>query len=776
MADRSNLVIDESISDNDVSLDSSSSEQEEEYNVEEILAERPSDDSSPRFLVRWENYPDERYDFNILIAPPPFTVLWIPSHLHADPSTSRCTWEPAESFLDPQSLHDWAKKRATGGALSDDLVNNIDAKINTYLDAQAHRRAQTQIKRRRLAARSSNSSTKPIKTPVPATTSHRRKGKAETSSRASISNIQSPESAQNRTSLVASMESNPSKLGHNHPGSANQTLQAKPPVFHGISLSATKKSGQSARRTGNQRASATGSFRNLRHMNNVRKIARRERSPDVTKLQLRSLADWVESAPEDTNLQLPPLSASSASQGESGGLASIGEHHPPTTTAFAMQPPTRPSNDIVPSKRSTYAFENTTSSTPTSNRDMKARNRVDSSEMQGRKLRTLTNGRFFYFPGEVLVDLKFGKIPIGDVRIAGLPAWVYAPIIRLKSGHKVELEIGPNDVVTLSQWAQLCTGRSNLLHPTGVIIPFQDTAPTVSEMERYLHQHTLAALWYHPTEDFMLVFYSPHSAAWTFLGRKGGLPSDGNMRVLTRNKMPPTAMLAVSDEASAESQVLAVAEGPRRFLTQRSPSAPNNDTAGDGILTNELMTENNNVSSPSLLGAQPLSTPSGVTDRISASKDQSLNLENSRSRVDRQPSSGNMRTLEDDPHDSALLPSHGIDLRTSGPHVSEAGQGAFHLHLEPGQVIGDAFQKQFHISYKYLTAVPASKHVDSNAAKARFYLCYPRTAQAELECLRKFLRSYTYHTNICTSMEERGWDAFRNIYKSDYIGVVLVCC
>jgi len=78
MAHNPNLSIDENISDDDVSLDSSSSEQEEEYNVEEILAERLSDDSSSRFLVRWENYPDERCDFNILIATP-IVVLFIPS-------------------------------------------------------------------------------------------------------------------------------------------------------------------------------------------------------------------------------------------------------------------------------------------------------------------------------------------------------------------------------------------------------------------------------------------------------------------------------------------------------------------------------------------------------------------------------------------------------------------------------------------------------------------------------------------------------------------------
>jgi hypothetical protein len=461
-------------------------------------------------------------------------------------------------------------------------------------------------------------------------------------------------------------------------------------VFHGISFINTKSRGQSARRTGNQRASVTGRFRNLRHMNNVRKLAGRERSPDVSKLQLRSLQDWAESAPEDTNLQLPPHSVSFTFQEEGDRQATVGEPHPPTATATAIQPPTRPSNDMGLMKKSAAAFESTTSSAPTGTRDTNDQYRPDPSASQGRQLRTAANGRFFYFPGEILVDLKFGKIPIGDVRVCGLPSWVYGPIIRLKLGKKLNIEIGSNDVVTLAQWAQLCTGRSNQFHPTGVIIPFLDTAPTVTEMERYLHQHTLAALWYHPTEDFMLVFYSSHSTEWTFLERMGGLPFDGNMRVLTRNKMPPTAMLIVNDEGSAESQVPTAADGSRRLLTDRSQSALYNDDASDadGIWTTDVTTESSNLSPPSRLGPQALLTAPGITHRTPASKDQSKNLEDSRIPGHRRTSLSNTRTFGDDRYNFASLPSHGLDLNTSRPHVSDTSQQAFHLHLKPGQVLG----------------------------------------------------------------------------------------
>ena len=108
-------------------------------------------------------------------------------------------------------------------------------------------------------------------------------------------------------------------------------------------------------------------------------------------------------------------------------------------------------------------------------------------------------------------------------------------------------------------------------------------------------------------------------------------------------------------------------------------------------------------------------------------------------------------------------------------NVVEADTKSLQIPLRPGQTISDAFRDMFQFSYDYLTAVPASRNVDRDPAKARFYLVYPPGANAELECLQKFLRSHTFQTNICTSLQERGWDAFRNIYKGDYIGVLLVC-
>jgi hypothetical protein len=178
--------------------------------------------------------------------------------------------------------------------------------------------------------------------------------------------------------------------------------------------------------------------------------------------------------------------------------------------------------------------------------------------------------------------MKFGRIDIRDVRIRGLPSWAIGPITRLRTG-KLRLEIGFNDAVTTAQWAQLCTGRSNMLQKTGVLLPYQDTANSVSEMVGYLHQNRIACLWYHPTADLMLVFYSPHSNAWMFLERMGRLHFDDSIRVLTRNKMPPTAMLAAEKDTFENTDASTAAGELRRPVRKRAQSLSALDIASDMV-------------------------------------------------------------------------------------------------------------------------------------------------------------------------------------------------
>ncbi|ERF73987.1 hypothetical protein EPUS_03801 [Endocarpon pusillum Z07020] len=755
MAHEQSLSAEESISDDAIFIDSTGSEEEGEYVVEAILAERVAEDSSPRYLVKWEGYGEERCGIGISYYP------------------SSCTWEPADHFLNCETLQDWSKNRDAGAELSDDLIEKIITKINTYHDAKAVRKAQRQHKRRRLAARPVRLSSESSTASVPAAASHKKQGTENQGPLALTPGTRSLESAKRRRLLVTNQDLIPLKAKGDRADRSVQATTTQPPVFHGFSIGSAKRSGYSARRTGNQRASNTTNFRNLRHMNNARKLARRERSPDVTKIKLRSLAEWAESVPEDTNVQLPPAPASSIYHNESILHPSVNSGHSTIRTLSDSHVSVRPTSDLLPTTNPTHSSNTATSLELTSRKDMRAHNRFDPFEGQEKKLRTLANGRFFYFPGEILLDIQFGNGHIGDVRISGLPPWAFGPIIKLKQGNKLTLEIGSNDVVTLAQWAELCTGHSNHFQRTGVIIPFQDTADQVIKMEDYLHQYTLAALWYHPTEDITLVFYSPRSEGWMFLERMGGLPFDDKIRVLTRNRMPPTKMLPVARNTAAGNPASATVGALQRPLQATPLANPTPNDAADDVTASDGLTECKSILSPFPFGNNCVSTTAHSSDPGLRSENK-LPTPERRSHLNAQPSLKGTHTIEDATGCSVLLPSGKGNPREPESLTTEAYPGTFRLPLQAGQAIGEAFQNAFRISYKHLTAVPPSKHIDRNPAKARFFLVYPSAAQAELDSLQKFLRSYTFHTNICTSMDERGWDAFRNIFNGDHdIGVIL---
>jgi hypothetical protein len=684
---------------------------------------------------------------------------------------SRCTWEPAESFLDPRSLQNWSKKRDAGLHLAHDLIGKIHGKINAYHEEKAFRKARRQAKRRRLTARPSRPSTK---TSGSAIASRNQQDIVKTIRPLITPGRKRPDSDDTGPSPIVGQTSNAWKAPDPQSVPSADITTLKGPVFHGISNETVGRSGQHAHRTGNKRNNKTTNFRNLRHLNNARKAARREPSPDITKIKLRSLADWAESAPEDTNLQLPALSASSTPWYEGGKQSSADGNNVTSEVALSSIPTTDSSRDLAPNIMPKHGLDDAELPNLSSSKAMISQKCADPYEIQERKLRTFANGRFVYFPGEFLANLTFGRAHIGDVRIGGLPSWAIGHIIRLRTANRLRLEIGSNDVVTPSQWAQLCMGRSNALQTIGVVIPFEDTENTVTKMEGYLHQHNLAALWYHPTEDLMLVLYSPRSSAWLFLERMGGLPLDSSIRVLTRNKMPPTESLSMDKLVSEDSNNRAANEQ----LRGSSPHIPHSFSALSAV------GECNSASAANVSDIGATSAARSRCHSVAAGPDSAVSTSSSPGQprdlvfldhLAAQLSSDGIYTFQDDEQEPAFRHSseqHPPILQSS---ASGTESDSFDLLLQPGQSVSDAFKKAFGISYDHLTAVPPSKNVDRTPGKARFYLVYPETARRELACLQKFLRSYTFQTNICTSLDERGWEAFQNIYKGDYIGVVLVC-
>jgi hypothetical protein len=642
----------------------------------------------------------------------------------------RCSWEPADSFLDPRSLQDWAKKRDAGLQLADNRVDQIDAKIVAYHDAKAIRKTRREKKRQRIAA-------EPYRSPSLTT-------KADSKRTSVTSSEHDPDTG-----------TLPKKLEHIPPVSLRPNITAKPQVFYGFGTRKPHNTGLSAHRTGEQRAHKSTKFRNLRHLNNARKAARRELSPGAGNIKLRSLDEWAASATEEANLKLPALPPSTT-------FSTTTSNHRPVATSPS------PKNTEQAAMLTGEAVSKTTGF-GSNEFDTTIKGRADFWSVQ-RTRRTMNNGRFFYFPGEFLTHLAFGKVDIGDVRVRGIPNWAIGPIVNIKIGY-MRLEIGNNDVVTPAQWAELCTGRSNQFQPTGMVVAFPDTDGKVTEMEQYLFNNCLAALWYHPVQDLMLVFYSPRSVEWMFLESQGGLPFNNCIRVLTRNKIPPTANLSSSNNPLRDDRT------PQRLQNQERPR---------GIRSNSVLTPIIAKSSDHNL---VLEVDSDATCSPSGRRRHSLSA--FRTQSSDMPSVETQHTptgpLADRPFLLATDRPAFIDSDDVIPSYSPEDESAIHLvdviendsapfqfSLKAGQTVGEAFQEAFRISYDQLTAVPPSKTVDASPAKARFFLYFPENAKSEFDYLQTFLRLYTFQTNIVTNHDERGWEAFRNLFKGDYVGVIIV--
>lgn len=120
-----NKAIDSSASSDDDSISLTStapSEPKDEYPIEGILAERV-DDGTTMYLVKWVGYPDER-----------------------------CTWEPASSFQDEQTFHDWQnqKMRISRSLELPYNVSALETRVEHWLEAAAKRKARRRAKKIRL--------------------------------------------------------------------------------------------------------------------------------------------------------------------------------------------------------------------------------------------------------------------------------------------------------------------------------------------------------------------------------------------------------------------------------------------------------------------------------------------------------------------------------------------------------------------------------------------------------------------------------------------------
>ena len=485
---------------------------------------------------------------------------------------------------------------------------------------------------------------------------------------------------------------------------------------------------------------STSTIRSLRHLNSLRKAAYREPTPNIDAVALRPPQDWG----TPTSWKPPARSLQTSTSVESARSTSqLVDGSQNTTDARGS------------SQKKTVKISTSSTTLNAARRDSTSHHHIpspitplarqadpDCHDVQRPQPRTLPNGRMYNFPGELVVNLGFRNARIGDVRLKGIPSFTISRIIQTKKrAADIHLDIGKDDFVTPAQWVQLCTDCPNTFHPAGVVVPYADTTANVTEMEQYLFQHELAARWDYPFQDFdfMLCFYSARCTSWHFLEEKGVFTVDAKIRVLTRKKMRPTKSLPV-DEAH----------------DQQLPEKLRITGASDEALDPGII---NPVDNPAKHAEDPFNRRASC-DEIRACHD-SEGLGNSTATSGQGNGTPEQR------------PSRRSDVGQA--EVRSQEPISFPPKLASGQTLVDQFWSRFQISYARLTATTPSKKSDSNPAKARFYLAYPESARQELECIKVFLKTFTFRINICTWLERQSWEAFQNIYKGDYIGVVLVC-
>lgn len=422
----------------DISITSTvPSEPAYEYTVDAVLAERSSENGI-EYLVRWEGYP-----------------------------VDRSTWEPEESFNDPQTLLDWQKKKGL-----------IEAGKRHPFDVASFERHQAKLesdslnrKRRRAAKR-------------------RRLG------------LEQPDTLQLETSIASSPESEPEnepeRVPVPPPRPPPQTVAHRPTVpFTGRVRSIADKPpmvgfGRPRGAPGHPRPAKpteqepTERFRLLSTQHKHNKARAKEPVPDINQLDLRRPSEWLPRNASTTNLGQYPISSPTATEPipaptESTDLPVVRRSTISVRTNAVEQHSSKPSDNvgdaIPPQKSLSPTIRQDLSNEATEGSGLAIRglasHALAAKDDDSRRQETRTNepirlpsrrpkknsyqiskGRFIN-PGEILVHLIYGshKAYIGATRFCGLPQNAKQMILKAKTTYRFELWF--EHICTLEQYRML---------------------------------------------------------------------------------------------------------------------------------------------------------------------------------------------------------------------------------------------------------------------------------------------------------------------------------
>lgn len=404
-----------------------------EYTVDDILAERPSEHGT-EYLVRWEGYPIER-----------------------------STWEPEESFNDPQTLLDWRKKKRL-----------IESGKRYRFDVPSFERHQAKLESDRLK---------------------RKRRRAEKRRRLGI---EGPDTLQLETSIGASPASEPGSVPVARPQLPSQTVTHRPTApYTGRVRSIADKPPmvgfgkpqdvpEHSRPEKPTEKEPTERFKLLSTQHKHNKARSKEPVPNVNQLDLRRSSDWLSRDSRTAISGQYAISSAAATEPipapiESTDLPVV--HHSADSVRenaveqFSPRPSDNVGDAIPPRKSYSPTLGKGLSNEATEDSGLAIRGlasrvlAVKDNDSWGEEARTnepirlpsrrqtkktfqITKERYLG-PSEILVHLFYGsnKEQVGATRFCGFPQSAKKMILKAKVAYRFDLWF--EHVCTLEQYRML---------------------------------------------------------------------------------------------------------------------------------------------------------------------------------------------------------------------------------------------------------------------------------------------------------------------------------
>lgn len=168
---------------------------------------------------------------------------------------------------------------------------------------------------------------------------------------------------------------------------------------------------------------------------------------------------------------------------------------------------------------------------------------------------------------DLLCHVMFQNQWIGAVQLEHVSEEYRRRILhaKVKDNKQNQLTLHFEDEMSHIQYTQRSSWFS--YYDTGTLEPFEDSNDRFMALAAHLESNSNAAVWYHPSEDFMGVIYPCKSPEWRELGSKPGRTSEGRLCVAFRPRFrePPPPPSTQHKPMSNESPVQ-VADPRRRSM------------------------------------------------------------------------------------------------------------------------------------------------------------------------------------------------------------------